>query len=1043
MNCPRLADCFSLPLLLVVFLFLLTVQPARADYNITISNKASLNGSWSGGSPDVWTAGASAANVSISEIQTRLNAATSVVITTAGGGSESGDIWVREAIRWSANSTVSLSAYRNIEVSANITASGNASGLTLTPGSGGSGGGYVLNNSAAITLSGAAPVLTLAGTACTVINDANALQNMGNLPADCYALGSDIDAAETALWNAGAGFEPVGNAGAKFTGIFEGLGHTIRGLYIYRPLTDYVGLFGYADSGAEVRNIGLVDSDITGGVLVGALVGENLNSTITNAYSTGSIVSIAPAPNSIVGGLAGRNRGTITNSYSTASATGNYDNAGGLVGINGSNVTISNCFSTGPAQGRWNVGGLAGTNYGTISYSYSTGTATVTGSNAGGLVGNSIGGTVTHSYWDSDTSGRDTSQGGTGLTTPQMMTQASFSGWDFAGVWRVDNGLSYPLLRSFLFSFIDQAGVQLSAVAESNSISVRGITSAAPISVTGGEYSVSPDGGQAWSAYSTTVPATVNLNDQVRVRQTSSASYGTTTNAVLTIGGVSDTFSVTTVWGSSCSAVPSSIVSWWKGEDNANDFMGMNNGTLQGGTTFAAGKVGQAFSFDGVDDAISVGMLNNTALSETMPFSITAWINSSDTQLYQVIAGNYMGESGGTGNYSVALYIYNGELVSLVNQRQMGGFMVATPLSTGWHMAGVTYDGTELVLYLDGIKKGSTLRNFSGASDNTRGWYIGNYSPQTVAVHGSNVSFSGLIDEIAIFNHALSAQELYATYAAGIPGICLDLTPDQFGFVDNTNASINETVEYQMGAITGFDSASPIAISCPNTVCEYQVNAGGPWTSAAGLIEPGSSVTVRTTAAGGIGTRTATLSIGGVTADFSVTVPGYDISGSVLPADKGIIQCPAGQVARGASASCTTTAVAGWYVEKIQDGGDTTDLLAPHADSYQYNLNNVLGAHTINATLNEFLVMGKAGQTTTYYDQADAAYADSKVVNEQILLRSWPGIFNPLTLNHAGSLFLGGGYGTGFVQTPDGYSSLGAPLTLAGGQVTVDRIELQ
>jgi len=89
------------------------------------------------------------------------------------------------------------------------------------------------------------------------------------------------------------------------------------------------------------------------------------------------------------------------------------------------------------------------------------------------------------------------------------------------------------------FTFIDQTGVGLSTVAESNLITVSGIDAAAPISITGGEYSI--NGGSY-----TPLTGEVNNNDTVRVRQTSSGSYSTTTDATLTIGGVGDIFSVTT-----------------------------------------------------------------------------------------------------------------------------------------------------------------------------------------------------------------------------------------------------------------------------------------------------------------------------------------------------------------------------------------------------------------------------------------------------------------------------------------------------------------
>jgi len=96
------------------------------------------------------------------------------------------------------------------------------------------------------------------------------------------------------------------------------------------------------------------------------------------------------------------------------------------------------------------------------------------------------------------------------------------------------------------FSFTSQTGVAPNTLIESNSITVTGIAFPSLISITGGEYSISTDGGTTWSAYSTSTPTTVANGSQVKVHQTSSASYATTTTAVLSIGGVSGSFSVTT-----------------------------------------------------------------------------------------------------------------------------------------------------------------------------------------------------------------------------------------------------------------------------------------------------------------------------------------------------------------------------------------------------------------------------------------------------------------------------------------------------------------
>jgi hypothetical protein len=96
------------------------------------------------------------------------------------------------------------------------------------------------------------------------------------------------------------------------------------------------------------------------------------------------------------------------------------------------------------------------------------------------------------------------------------------------------------------FSFTAQTGVARSTPTISNSITVSSINSAANISIANGEYAVSTDNGNTWSGWSATTPSTVGLNNQVKVRQTSSGSFSTLTTATLTIGGVSGAFDVTT-----------------------------------------------------------------------------------------------------------------------------------------------------------------------------------------------------------------------------------------------------------------------------------------------------------------------------------------------------------------------------------------------------------------------------------------------------------------------------------------------------------------
>ncbi|MCJ7778355.1 MAG: hypothetical protein MUP16_08590 [Sedimentisphaerales bacterium] len=160
-----------------------------------------------------------------------------------------------------------------------------------------------------------------------------------------YVLAGDIDCSDTVNWNSGAGFVPIGTP-SFFRGTFDGQEHTITGLFINRPSTAYVGLFGMSSN--TIKNVGLVNVNITGSYYVGGLVGYNYG-IITNSSATGSVTGTIG-----VGGLVGTNSGAITNSYATGSVTGidYYAVVGGLVGWN--DGTIENSYSTGSVIGSSN-----------------------------------------------------------------------------------------------------------------------------------------------------------------------------------------------------------------------------------------------------------------------------------------------------------------------------------------------------------------------------------------------------------------------------------------------------------------------------------------------------------------------------------------------------------------------------------------------------------------------------------------------------------------------------------------------------------------
>ena len=215
--------------------------------------------------------------------------------------------------------------------------------------------------------------------------------------------------ANKTTWTTGDGFEPIGvfGGGRGFSATFNGNGYTISNLYINRngDEGDNIGLFG-ATRG-QITNLGLLNVDITGRSSVGGLAGRNSN-TITNSYVSGTV-----SGSGSVGGLVGTNAVAITNSCATASVSGSGDQIGGLVGNSDLNSTITNSCATGTVSGSGSrIGGLVGSNRAAIKSSYATGSVSGDGNNVGGLVGFNNGATIENSYATGSVSGLGNNVGG-------------------------------------------------------------------------------------------------------------------------------------------------------------------------------------------------------------------------------------------------------------------------------------------------------------------------------------------------------------------------------------------------------------------------------------------------------------------------------------------------------------------------------------------------------------------------------------------------------------------------------------------------------
>jgi hypothetical protein len=209
------------------------------------------------------------------------------------------------------------------------------------------------------------------------------------------------------------------------------------------------------------------------------------------------------------------------------------------------------------------------------------------------------------------------------------------------------------------------------------------------------------------------------------------------------------------------------LVAWYPGEGDASDVIAGNNGTLHGGVTFAPGKVGQAFSFNGVDGYVQAV---NSFILESPTVSVEAWVNSSS-----VDRDSYILAQGASGDVAASYALYTGPDSGLRFYVFDGTTYVESPdagsgvWDGNWHHVVGTYDGTNVRLYVDGAEVGSgtpTNLQINYSLPDSSDLFIGTYNGKT----NRNYDFSGLIDEPSVFNRALGATEVQSLFAAGSSG---------------------------------------------------------------------------------------------------------------------------------------------------------------------------------------------------------------------------------------------------------------------------------
>jgi len=209
-----------------------------------------------------------------------------------------------------------------------------------------------------------------------------------------------------------------------------------------------------------------------------------------------------------------------------------------------------------------------------------------------------------------------------------------------------------------------------------------------------------------------------------------------------------------------CVAPPSGLVGWWRGQNNAKDTIAGNNGNLQT-TTFAAGKVGQGFSF-----APSGIVIPNQADYDVQSpgFSAEFWMKGAHDQpeaLSTVLEKSHISATGW------AFQVPNATGILRFTIGNGSSFPEISTLAdvldgTFHHIAG-TWDGTTMRLYVDGVLQSSTGLTTPAAS--AGGVNIGSWL-------NSARGYKGVVDEVSIYDRELSLSEIQDIVAAGTDGKC-------------------------------------------------------------------------------------------------------------------------------------------------------------------------------------------------------------------------------------------------------------------------------
>lgn len=367
--------------------------------------------------------------------------------------------------------------------------------------------------------------------------------------------------------------------------------------------------------------------------------------------------------------------------------------------------------------------------------------------------------------------------------------------------------------------------------------------------------------------------------------------------------------------GGSGADYTSNLIGHWplnegSGVDAANIADDEYNGTLANTPTWTTGTLSGAVSLNGTNQYLEIP--NAATMDYGDVFTYALWIKrpGSSANAYEILVSK---------GPTAPVFLIEGTRSAVADRDKLrlckwgSGclmFSAAKITDTDWHHVAVTKNGADARMYIDGVESSGTLVNQT-MQNNDHVIRIGE------EVNGSSDPFMGEIDDVRIYNRALTGADIAALYSSGVqhcaspsgvPGEMVynadhdimqycngsdwigisgvgtatvvpaaDTTPDAFAFTDQTNVALSTLTPSNILQITGIDAATSVSISggsaefrtCSDAACSSEIQT---WGTSAQTISNNQYLQLRLTSSASNSTAVTTdITVGGVSDNWSVT----------------------------------------------------------------------------------------------------------------------------------------------------------------------------